>query len=101
MPVKEAPACHPSEEPSSTHNWAQPDGRRLDLQAGKTIIQWSCTACGRHFVHDLGTEEWYAVFPRVLDFERLEGMGEHWLAEACPGIYQSVEEQRQKLQRAS
>jgi hypothetical protein len=101
MPAKEHPASHPTNEPSPTHNWNQPDGRRFDLQPGKTVIQWSCTACGRNFVHDLGTEEWYAALPRVLGFERVDGVSKRWLAENCSGKFQSVDEQARQLRRAS
>ena len=74
MPAQPSPTTLPSLGPSATHSWDQPDGRRLELQPGKTLIHWRCTICRRSFVHDLTAQEWYAAFPRVLDFERLDGL---------------------------
>jgi hypothetical protein len=60
-------------------------------------MHWRCTNCRRSFVHDLTTEEWYVVFPRVLDFERLDVVSAHWLTEDCSGHYQAADEQARKM----
>jgi hypothetical protein len=96
MPAQPSPATLPSLKPSATHSWDQPDGRRLELQPGKALIHWRCTICRRSFVHDLTTQEWYAAFPRVLDFERLDGVTQRWLAEACSGRYQPADERARR-----
>jgi hypothetical protein len=49
-------------------------------------------------VHDLTTKEWYAVFPRVLDFERLDEVSQRWLAEECSGQYQAADDRARKTQ---
>ena len=72
-------------EPSSTHSWSMPDGRRLELEPGKVLVQWSCTTCQRHFVNEPAIGEWYAAFPRTLNFERLDNVSELWLNGDCPG----------------
>lgn len=96
MPAQPSPATLPPLKPSATHNWDQPGGRRLELQPGKILIHWRCTICRRSFVHDLTAQEWYAAFPRVLDFERLDGVTQRWLAEECSGHYQPADEQARK-----
>jgi hypothetical protein len=55
MPAKEAPGVLLSAEPSPTHTWSKPHGRRLELEPGKPLIQWSCTTCQRHFVNQPAT----------------------------------------------
>jgi hypothetical protein len=101
MPAQQSPATVPSPGPSATHSWDQPDGRRLELQPGKTLIHWRCTACRRSFVHDLTVQEWYAAVPRVLDFERLDGVTQRWLAQECSGHYQPADEQARNTQGRS
>jgi hypothetical protein len=96
MPAQPSPPTVPSPGPSATHSWDQPDGRRLELQPGKTLVHWRCTICRRNFVHDLTSQEWYAAFPRVLDFERLDGVTQRWLAEECSGHYQPADEPARK-----
>jgi hypothetical protein len=71
--------------PSSTHSWLLPEGRRLELEQGKPLLHRVCTVCKRNFVNDLMTGEWYAVIPRMFDFERLHGVSEKWMAAPCPG----------------
>jgi hypothetical protein len=97
-PAQESSTALLSPGPSATHNWAQSDGRRLELQPGKRLIHWRCTSCRRNCVHDLTTKEWYAVFPRVLDFERLDEVSQRWLAEECSGQYQAADERARKTQ---
>ena len=98
MPAQESSTVLLSPGPSATHNWTQPDGRRLELQPGKRLIHRRCTSCRRNFVHDLTTKEWYAVFPRVLDFERLDEVSQRWLAEECSGQYQAADDRARKTQ---
>ena len=101
MPTQPSPTTQPSLGPSTTHSWDQPDGRRLELQPGKTLMHWRCTICRRNFVHDLTTDEWYAAFPRVLDFERLDEVSTRWLAEECSGHYQPSDDNERKTQNKS
>jgi hypothetical protein len=98
MPAQPSTATLPPLKPSATHKWDPPDGRQLELQPGKTLIHWRCTACRRNFVHDLTAQEWFAAFPRILDFERLDGVSQRWLAEECSGQYQAADERARKTQ---
>jgi hypothetical protein len=95
MPAKET-SIVPSTEPSTTHTWSMPHGRRLELEPGKTLIQWSCITCQRHFVNEPAIAEWFAAFPRTLDFERLDAVSELWLNEDCPGRHLASDENVRK-----
>src|SRR6266436_1053925 len=48
---------------------------------------------------DLLTGNWYAVFPRIFDFEPLDHVSERWLKEACPGEYLNSDVEARKLAR--
>jgi hypothetical protein len=96
MPAKEPPGLLLSAEPSPTHTWSKPQGRRLELEPGKPLIQWSCTTCQRHFVNEPATGDWYAAFPRMLDFERLDSVSEQWLSEDCPGRQLASDQEARK-----
>jgi hypothetical protein len=83
--VRKLPDRSPLDGPSSTHRWYCPKGRLLELEPGKPLLQLTCTACFRNFVHDLIIGEWYAALPRVFDFERLDELTDLWLEEECLG----------------
>ena len=74
-----------AKEPSWTHQWLLPEGRRIALQPGKPLLHRLCTVCNRNFVQDSTTGEWFAAIPRMFDFERLHGVSEKWLDDPCPG----------------
>ena len=87
MPGKGPSTNHLPTEPSSTHSWLSPEGRRLEIESGKPLLHRFCTTCHRNFVCDLLTDTWYAVFPRLFDFELLDDVRERWLNEVCPEKY--------------
>ena len=99
MPAKEPSSDHPSIGPSSTHTWLSHEGRRLEIESGKPLLHRFCTTCHRNFVCDLATGNWYAVFPRIFDFEPLDHVSEPWLKEACPGEYLNSDVEARKLTR--
>jgi hypothetical protein len=99
MPAKEPPSPRSSNQPSPTHTWFEPKGRTLELEPGKTLIHQRCTACRRNFVNDLASGEWYAAFPRVFDFERLDEAAERWMTESCPGPSAAAEAEVRKLRQ--
>jgi hypothetical protein len=100
MPAKEPQTnSHSSDGPSNTHTWLLPDGRHLEIQPGKPLLHRMCVTCNRNFVHDLETEEWYAAYPRMFDFDRLDDVSARWLNEACPGEYLSADAQAYEGQR--
>lgn len=79
-----APAIvHPSWQ---THKWSEPNGRRVEIERGKPLIQRYCQACGRTFVEDLASKERYAVHVSALFFKRLsDEVSQRWLSTPCPG----------------
>jgi len=99
MPAKEPASDHSSIEPSSTHSWLSREGRRLEIESGKPLLHRFCTTCHRNFVCDLSIGTWYAVFPRIFDFERLDDVSERWLKEECPGECLNSDAEARKLAR--
>jgi hypothetical protein len=99
MPAKEPSSDYPSIGPSSTHTWLSPEGRRVEIESGKPLLHRFCTTCHRNFVCDLLTGNWYAVFPRIFDFERLDHVSERWLKEACPGEFLNSDAEARNLTR--
>jgi len=85
MPAKDPAVSLPSNEPSPTHSWLARDARQLETKPGEPVLHRFCTACHRNFVHDISSGEWYAAFPGVFDFERLDEVSSRWLSEECPG----------------
>jgi hypothetical protein len=85
-----------SVEPSPTHTWLLADGRKLELAAGKPLVHRLCTTCQRNFVYDVSAKEWYAAYPRLLDFDRLDTVSQRWLSEPCPGRYLASDEEAWK-----
>ena len=74
---------HPSWK---THKWSEPDGRRVEIQRGKPLIQRYCRACGRTFVEDDTSKERYAVHVSAIFFKRLiDDVNQRWLSMPCPG----------------
>jgi hypothetical protein len=97
MSAKESQEFGQQHEPSSTHTWPRREGRLLEIEADRPLIHRRCSACGRSFIHDLAMREWYAVIPRIFDFERLYEVSERWLIEACTGAYQPSDEEARRL----
>jgi hypothetical protein len=74
---------HPSWQ---THQWSEPDGRRVEIERGKPLIQHYCQKCGRTFVEDQTSKERYAVHVSAIFFKRLiDDVNERWLSAPCPG----------------
>jgi hypothetical protein len=97
MPAKE-PSIAPqlSAEPSPSHIWLLADGRKLEFEPGKPLVHRLCTTCQRNFVYDVAAKEWYAAYPRMFDFDRLDAVSQRWLSEACPGRYLPSDEEARK-----
>ncbi|HTW86502.1 MAG TPA: hypothetical protein VMD75_00725 [Candidatus Binataceae bacterium] len=97
MPVKEPPVPRQVMEPSSTHTWLLPKGRKLNIVPGTPLVHRLCTSCQRNFVHDLNKNEWYAAFPRMFDFERYDDeISARWLTEECPRTCVTFDEEARK-----
>jgi hypothetical protein len=99
MPAQESSDRHTSIEPSPTHSWLSLEGRHLEIEAGKPLLHRFCTSCRRNFVCDLSSGEWYAVFPRIFDFERLAQVSEPWLKAECPRQYLASDAAARQLSR--
>jgi hypothetical protein len=99
MPAQEPSDRHKSIEPSPTHTWLSREGRHVEIEPGRPLLHRFCTACRRNFVCDLSSKEWYAVFPRIFDFEHLDQVGEQWLKEACPRQYLTSDATARQLSR--
>lgn len=88
MPAKEPQSANQSSNgPSDTHTWLLPNGRHLEIQPGKPLLHRMCITCNRNFVQDLAAQEWYAAYPRMFEFDRLDEVSAQWLSEACPGEF--------------
>lgn len=100
MPAKEPhTANHSSNGPSNTHTWLLAEGRHLEIQPGKPLLHRMCVTCNRNFVHDISAEEWYAAYPRMFDFDRLDEFSATWLSEPCPGEHLSSDAKAYEGQR--
>jgi hypothetical protein len=81
-----AATATPTNVPWQTHKWSEPEGRRVEIERGKPLIQRYCQKCGRTFVEDLASKERYAVHVSALIFKRLiDDVNERWLSTPCPG----------------
>ena len=75
----------------ATHNWLNPDGRRLDIN-GQLKRGYFCRSCKRRFVELVASGERFAAYASAFDFERLaQGVTERWLSEPCPGQEQEAD----------
>ena len=69
-----------------THNWSSAEGRKVEIEPGKPLIQHHCSRCRRDFVEDPPTGERYAVYVSVFRFRRLpDAVTKRWIGEMCPG----------------
>jgi hypothetical protein len=70
----------------NSHQWAGAQGRRVEIEPGRTLIQHHCSRCRRDFIEDLLTGERYAVYVSVFRFRKLPDLiSRRWLGELCPG----------------
>jgi hypothetical protein len=70
----------------NTHNWTSSEGRKVEIEPGKPLIQHHCSRCRRDFVEDPPTGERYAVYVSVFMFRRLpDQITKRWIGEMCPG----------------
>jgi hypothetical protein len=59
--------------------------RRLKLVPGQPLIQQDCHECGRAFVDECSTGEWYDVHVSIFKLHRLsDEVTSRWLSEKCP-----------------
>jgi hypothetical protein len=66
----------------SSHAW---NIRELELDASGLLIQHTCADCGRNFVEELRTGEFYAVHVGATRFDRLsDEITARWLVNFCP-----------------
>ena len=78
----------------NSHQWTTAQGRRIELNPGKPIIQHHCSRCHRDFVEDLPTGVRYAVYVSVFTIRKLpEPVSKCWLGEFCPGSPLSFDDQ--------
>jgi len=78
----------------NSHQWSSANGRRVEIEPGKPLIQHHCSRCRRDFVEDPPTGARYAVYVSVFSFRRLpEVITKRWLGELCPGapLLQDIE----------
>ncbi|MGH7923915.1 MAG: hypothetical protein ACREQH_04900 [Candidatus Binatus sp.] len=70
----------------NSHQWSTPQGRRVQIEPGKELIQHHCSRCRRDFVMNPVTGERSAVYVSVFRFRKLpELITRQWLGELCPG----------------
>ena len=70
----------------NSHQWTTAQGRRIELNPGKPIIQHHCARCHRDFIEDPATGGRYAVYVSVFSIRKLqEQVSQRWLGEFCPG----------------
>ncbi len=75
-----------SDDAWNTHEWYSPNGRRIEIEPGKSVIHHQCSRCRRDFVHDPASEERYPVHVSIFELQRLpDSIATRWLAEPCPG----------------
>jgi hypothetical protein len=98
MPAKELPPDKDRpNEPSASHSWLAPEARQLEIEPGRPLLHRFCTVCRRNFVNDLVTGEWYAAFPGIFQFERLDDVSNRWIAEECPGNHLESDEEARRI----
>jgi hypothetical protein len=69
----------------NSHQWSSAQGRDVEIEPGKTVIQHHCSRCRRDFV-EAPTGERYAVYVSVFRFRKLPDLiTRQWLSELCPG----------------
>ena len=69
----------------NSHQWSRAQGRRLEIEPGKPLVQHQCSRCRRNFVDDRLSGERYAVYVSVFSFRRLPDLiTKQWLGELCP-----------------
>jgi hypothetical protein len=70
----------------NSHQWSSAEGRLVEIEPGKSLIQHHCSRCRRDFVEDPPTGERYAVYASVFRFRKLpDSITRRWLGELCPG----------------
>jgi hypothetical protein len=70
----------------NTHNWSSAEGRKVEIEPARPLIQHHCSRCRRDFVEEAGTGERYAVHVSVFKFLRLpDPITKRWIGEMCPG----------------
>ena len=71
---------------NSSHHWSSVQGRQIEIEPGKPLVQHQCSRCMRDFVDDPPSGERYAVYVSVFSFRRLpDAVSDQWLCELCPG----------------
>jgi hypothetical protein len=66
----------------NSHQWSSAQGRRVQVEPGKELLQHHCSRCRRDFVQDPTTSERYAVYVSVFRFRKLpEAITRQWLSE--------------------
>ena len=70
----------------NSHQWSDVRHRQIDIEPGKSLLQFHCSRCMRDFVEDTSTGERHAVYVSVFRLRNLpDQISAHWLAEMCPG----------------
>ena len=70
----------------NTHNWSSAEGRKVEIDPGKPLLQHHCSRCRRDFVEDPRTGERHAVYVSVFRFRTLPDLiTRRWIGEMCPG----------------
>lgn len=69
----------------NSHQWSDVKHRQIDVEPGKSIIQFHCSRCMRDFVEDTSTGERRAVYVSVFRLRNLpDQISAQWLGEMCP-----------------
>jgi hypothetical protein len=70
----------------NSHEWSAQDGRQVEIEAGKPLIQRHCTRCKRNFVENIASGERHAVYVSMFSFRKLpDSTTKQWLVDLCPG----------------
>ncbi|HEV2169361.1 MAG TPA: hypothetical protein VGR40_00360 [Candidatus Binatus sp.] len=70
----------------NSHSWSNANGRSVEIEPGRQLVQHHCMRCRRDFVEDPTTGERSAVYVSVFRFRKLPDLiTRQWLSELCPG----------------
>ena len=69
----------------NSHEWSAQEGRQVEIEVGKPLIQRHCTRCKRDFVENIASGERHAIYVSMYSFRKLpDSTTKQWLVDLCP-----------------